>query len=47
MHETVEIVSAGKTVQPPNIPDLPKNIVPTEAPSKEDTIKNQRSRFSI
>jgi hypothetical protein len=45
MHQTVEIVSTGITVPPPNIPDLPKNIAPIEAPPNEDA--NQRSRLSI
>ena len=43
--ETVELVRSKKTLPPPSIPDLPKNIAPTPKPDKQEVIQNQKSRF--
>lgn len=44
---TLDAVLNNREIIPPIIPSIPRNIAPTEAPSKEEIINNQKSRFFI
>ena len=45
VQETVKLAREKKTLPPPILPALPKNIAPTPKPDKMEVIENQVSRF--
>ena len=47
LERTIEIVSTEKEISRPEIPHIPKNIAPSNVPSKEDVIQKQKTRYRI